>query len=57
MKAPYKDFMNQFQSARHDIARMPDWMQGSMRMATLTFPPTKSPAGTAPKPAPRKRKP
>lgn len=42
MKQQYKAFMGQFEAARKDVERMPSWMKESAKVATLTYPTTKS---------------
>lgn len=55
MKHQYKAFMGQFEAARKDVERMPAWMKESAKVATLTYPTTKSDA-VSPQPQPTKKK-
>lgn len=50
MKQQYKAFMGQFQAARKEVQSVPAWMRESARVATLTYPPTRT-AGEAAQPA------
>lgn len=42
MKQQYKSFMGQFQAARQEVAQLRTWMGESAKVATLTFPTTRS---------------
>lgn len=42
MKQQYQGFMDQFDQARKDLEKMPSWMRESAKVATLTYPVTKS---------------
>ena len=46
MKQQYKSFMGQFQAARQEVAQMRTWMGESAKVATLTFPVTRTTAET-----------
>jgi len=43
MKQQYKSFMGQFQAARLEVAHLRSWMGESAKVATLTFPVTRTP--------------
>ncbi|MDP1792300.1 MAG: hypothetical protein Q8L12_17160 [Methylibium sp.] len=38
MKQQHKSFMGQFQAARQEVAQLRTWMGESAKVATLTFP-------------------
>ena len=47
MKQQYKSFMGQFQAARQEVAQLRTWMGESAKVATLTFPVTRTTADTS----------
>ncbi len=48
MKQQYKSFMGQFQAARQEVAQLrTSWMGESAKVATLTFPVTRTTADTS----------
>lgn len=42
MKQQHKSFMGQFQAARQEVAQLRTWMGESAKVATLTFPTTRT---------------
>lgn len=46
MKQQHKSFMGQFQAARQEVAQLRTWMGESAKVATLTFPTTRTTAAT-----------
>lgn len=44
MKQQHKSFMGQFQAAKQEVAQLRTWMGESAKVATLTFPTTRTAA-------------
>jgi hypothetical protein len=48
MKQQQKSFMGQFEAARQEVAQLRTWMGESAKVATLTFPTTRTAGETNP---------
>jgi hypothetical protein len=51
-----KSFMDQFARARSDFQRMPSNMQESAKVATLTYPSTRTPESKSPQQTPSRKR-
>ena len=57
MKHQHKSFMGQFEAARREVAELKSWMGESAKVATLTFPTTRSTSSPVERPtsSPKKK--